>query len=77
MTAHALADDFAKARRIHRRLYPVCKNLFIESNPSPLKAAMARAGLISSDEVRLPLCTLSEAGRKVLFGTLAAYEAKP
>ena len=77
MTAHALANDYAKARRIHRRLYSVCKNLFIESNPSPVKAAMARAGLINSDEVRLPLCPLSEAGRKILFSTLAAYEEKP
>lgn len=76
MVAHALAHDYAKARALHRRLYPVAKTIFIESNPSPIKAGMLRAGLISSDEVRLPLCPMSSANRKILFATLAAYEGK-
>jgi len=74
MTALALKGDYAKARALHRKLYPVFKGIFVESNPSPVKAAMARAGLIASDEVRSPLCALSEAGRKTLFPVLAAYE---
>ena len=76
MVAHALANDYAKARALHRRLYPVFKNIFIESNPSPIKAGMARAGLIGSAEVRLPLCPLTDESRKTLFATLATYEAK-
>lgn len=77
MVAHALAGDYAKARALHQRLYPVFKGIFLESNPSPIKAAMARAGLISTDEVRLPLCPMTAANRKTLFGVLAAYEGKP
>jgi 4-hydroxy-tetrahydrodipicolinate synthase len=73
MTRHALANDFRRAGALHRKLYPLFKAFFIESNPAPIKAAMARAGLIGSDEVRLPLCSLSESGRQALFAALAAY----
>ena len=69
----ALAGDFAKARAAHRKLFPLFKAFFIESNPAPIKLAMARAGLISSEEVRSPLCTLSDASRKTLLAALAAY----
>jgi len=74
MTRHALADDFRKAGVMHRKLYPLFKAFFIESNPAPMKAALARAGIISSEEVRLPLCNLSAANRKALFATLDAYQ---
>ena len=70
----ALAHDYPKARALHRRLYPVFKIIFIESNPAPIKLAMARAGIIGSDEVRLPLSTLSEASRATLFATLKAFK---
>jgi 4-hydroxy-tetrahydrodipicolinate synthase len=73
MTKHALANDFRKAGALHRKLYPLFKAFFIESNPAPMKAALAEAGLISSEEVRLPLCNLSAANRKSLFATLAAF----
>ena len=73
LAALALAGEYAKARALHRRLYPLFKTFFIESNPSPIKFAMARAGLIGSDEVRLPLCPLSAASRKTLLAELAAY----
>ncbi|HVT71576.1 MAG TPA: 4-hydroxy-tetrahydrodipicolinate synthase [Lacunisphaera sp.] len=70
----ALAGDYARARKLHRKLYPLFKAFFIESNPAPVKLAMARAGLISSEEVRSPLCSLSEASRKALLAALAAYQ---
>ena len=70
----ALAPDYPRARALHRRLYPLFKTLFIESNPSPLKMAMRHAGLISSEEVRLPLCPLSAASRKTLLASLAAFK---
>ena len=73
MVAHALAHDYPKARALHRRLYPVFKGIFIESNPAPIKLAMTRAGIIGSDEVRLPLCALSAASRRTLLATLAAF----
>lgn len=70
----ALAHDYPKARALHRKLYPVFKTIFIESNPAPIKLAMARAGIIGSDEVRLPLSTLSEASRSTLLATLKAFK---
>ena len=73
LVAHALAHDYQKARALHRRLYPVFKTLFIESNPSPVKLAMRQTGLIRSEEVRLPLCPLSAASRKTLLASLAAF----
>lgn len=73
LAALALAGDYAKARALHRRLYPLFKTFFIESNPSPVKFAMARAGIIGSEEVRLPLCPLSDASRKTLTVALASY----
>jgi 4-hydroxy-tetrahydrodipicolinate synthase len=39
-----------------------------------MKVALARAGIIGSEEVRLPLCALSAASRKTLLAALAAYE---
>ena len=69
----ALAHDYAKARALHRRLYPVFKTLFIESNPSPVKLAMVEAGIIGSEEVRSPLCPMSAANRKTLLAALAAF----
>lgn len=73
---HALAGDYAKARALHRRLYPVFKTIFIESNPVPIKAAMALAGLIGSEEVRAPLSRLTDANRRTLFGVLDTFAAK-
>lgn len=67
----AAANDFAKATKIHRRMYPVFKTLFIEPNPVPVKVALARAGIIGSAEVRAPLCEMSAANLKVLEQVLA------
>lgn len=74
MVDRALAGDFAAARKIHRKLYPAFKALFIEPNPVPIKAALLRAGLISSAEVRSPLCGMSEANARVLDGVLAKFD---
>lgn len=70
----ALENDFARAARIHRKLYPVFKALFIEPNPVPIKAALVRAGIISSGEVRSPLCEMSPANASVLEKVMAALD---
>jgi 4-hydroxy-tetrahydrodipicolinate synthase len=62
----AQANDLDGASREHRRLYPLFKALFIEPSPAPIKAALADAGIISSEQVRLPLCEMSPANRAVL-----------
>ncbi|HEY0944446.1 MAG TPA: 4-hydroxy-tetrahydrodipicolinate synthase [Opitutaceae bacterium] len=72
LVKHALANDFAKASKVHRQLYPIFKTLFIEPNPVPVKVAMARAGIIGSAGVRSPLCEMSPANEKILFSALEA-----
>ena len=72
MVQLAQRNDFAAATKIHRRLYPLFKALFVEPNPVPLKAALAAAKVISSEEVRLPLCPMGPASRAVLAKALAA-----
>jgi 4-hydroxy-tetrahydrodipicolinate synthase len=59
----------AEAEKLHRRLYPLFRDLFIEANPVPVKTAMARAGWMTA-EVRLPLVPLLEASRAKLEATL-------
>jgi 4-hydroxy-tetrahydrodipicolinate synthase len=68
----ALAGRREEAARLHARLLPVTDALFLESNPAPLKAAMAFAGH-SSDAVRLPLAPASEATRARLAELLPAF----
>jgi 4-hydroxy-tetrahydrodipicolinate synthase len=61
--AHAcLNGDFEAARQIQRRFLPLMNVNFIESNPIPVKAAMAMMGLLQP-VYRLPLCPPSEASR--------------
>jgi 4-hydroxy-tetrahydrodipicolinate synthase len=66
----ALSDRYAQAAKLHRRLYPLFKTLFVEPNPVPVKTAMARAGLISSAEVRSPLCEMTPANETLLADVL-------
>ncbi len=74
MVTLALANDFVAAARIHRRLYPAFKTFFIEPNPVPIKTALARAGIISSAEVRSPLCEMSAANARLLEQVLAKLD---
>jgi 4-hydroxy-tetrahydrodipicolinate synthase len=57
--------DGRKALQIHQKLYPLFKDLFIETNPVPVKAALAMLGLID-EEYRLPLVQMSAANRAAL-----------
>lgn len=72
LTQAALANDYARAGKLHRKLYPTFKALFLEPNPVPVKAALARAGIISSAEVRAPLSSITHENEKILFEALAA-----
>ncbi len=65
------AGDVRKALKLHQALYPLFKDLFIESNPVPVKAALALMG-VGTGEVRLPLVPLSEKSRETLVRTLKA-----
>ncbi|MDZ4743626.1 MAG: 4-hydroxy-tetrahydrodipicolinate synthase [Verrucomicrobiota bacterium] len=61
--------DLDAARRLHERLYPAFKDLFIETNPVPIKAALAIKGLIA-EEYRLPLVPMSAANRAKMVESL-------
>jgi 4-hydroxy-tetrahydrodipicolinate synthase len=61
--------DAARTAELVAWLSPLVRDLFIESNPIPMKAALAAMGLCS-EEVRLPLATLEDASRERLLATL-------
>jgi 4-hydroxy-tetrahydrodipicolinate synthase len=54
MVRRALSGDFAGARELHRRYHALMEINFVESNPIPVKAAMAEMGLLEASW-RLPL----------------------
>ncbi|OOF64669.1 4-hydroxy-tetrahydrodipicolinate synthase [Rodentibacter sp. Ppn85] len=54
------AGELSKAEEINRRLMALHRDLFVESNPIPVKWAAYRLGLIKSPSLRLPLTILSE-----------------
>ena len=71
LTHAVLEGDFVSAARIHAKLLPLFKDLFIETNPVPIKAALAMAGQIE-ETYRLPLVPMAENNRAQLKKTLVA-----
>ncbi|PWU18056.1 MAG: 4-hydroxy-tetrahydrodipicolinate synthase [Verrucomicrobia bacterium] len=59
-----------KALNLHQKYHPLFKDLFIETNPIPVKAALAMMGQIK-EEYRLPLVKMSDANRQTLRRTMA------
>ena len=59
------------ALKLHAKFYPLFKDLFIETNPVPVKAALAMLGLCQ-EEYRLPLVPMSAKNREVLRATMKA-----
>ena len=68
--------DFATALQYHKRYYRLFKDLFIESNPIPVKAAMAMLGIVN-EVYRLPLCEMMPANREKLKNTLEKALNRP
>jgi 4-hydroxy-tetrahydrodipicolinate synthase len=71
MVRLALAGDFAAAGKQHAKLFPLFKDLFIETNPIPVKAALAMMGQIE-EAYRLPLVPMADANKATLRKTLTA-----
>jgi 4-hydroxy-tetrahydrodipicolinate synthase len=61
-----------EARALHRRLLPVHRAMFVETNPGPIKAALADAGRLAP-EVRLPLAWPGEASRARIREAVDAF----
>ena len=67
------SDRRAEALKLHDKYFPVFKDLFIETNPVPVKAALAMLGQIE-EEYRLPLVPMSAPNRQKLRATLRACD---
>src|SRR3954465_14093782 len=70
------SGDLKLAVKLHRKLLPLLKDLFVEPNPVPVKTALGWRGVMSS-QVRLPLCEMSEANQTRLRRTMDDFESKP
>ena len=64
-----MKGDWEAARKMHYDLLPLFKAMFIETNPIPIKAALAMKGLIS-EIYRLPMCCMAAKNRDALAATL-------
>ena len=69
------SGDVKSAENLHRKLFPLFKDLFIEPNPVPVKTALGWRGAMSG-ECRLPLCEMSEANQERLRKSLAEFEQR-
>jgi 4-hydroxy-tetrahydrodipicolinate synthase len=65
----------ARALELHRQLWPIAKALFLETNPGPVKHAMAELGLIASGELRPPLAEVTEDTKTKMAAGIALMRA--
>ena len=66
------AGNHDKAHKLHYKMFPLCRALFIETNPIPIKRAMKWMRLCE-DEVRLPLCAMQPANEKILLQAMKDF----
>ncbi|TLN22421.1 4-hydroxy-tetrahydrodipicolinate synthase, partial [bacterium] len=64
--------EIAAAKDLHYKMAPLARDLFIETNPVPVKTALAMMGRME-ETVRMPLCPLKEESRARLRETIANY----
>src|SRR2546427_8143192 len=76
LTRLALQGDYPAAREIHRRLHPLMEINFVESNPIPVKAALAEMGLLKP-VWRLPLVPPKAEKRARIRAVLESLELVP
>ncbi|VAX16362.1 4-hydroxy-tetrahydrodipicolinate synthase [hydrothermal vent metagenome] len=69
----ATAGDFEAAKRVHYEMADLMRVLFIETNPIPVKAALAMMGKVT-EEIRLPLCPISQMSREKLQSVMKQME---
>ncbi|ODS32608.1 MAG: dihydropicolinate synthase (DHDPS) [Candidatus Scalindua rubra] len=72
MVSNFLNGKIQKSQEVHKKLFPVCKAMFIETNPIPVKTAMRLLGRLNG-EMRLPLCKMSDEHEKQLLNTLKEH----
>jgi len=67
------SGDIKEAKKLHYKCLPLFKNLFIAPNPTPVKTALAEWGIVTNN-VRLPLVTVSEEEKAKILKVLADYQ---
>ena len=72
LTSSFLKGEIENAQRLHNSLFPICKAMFIETNPIPVKTAMKLLGRLNG-EMRLPLCDMSDEHKRQLKIALEKY----
>jgi 4-hydroxy-tetrahydrodipicolinate synthase len=73
MVEAAERGDFAAARAVHDRIYPLMQVNFVETNPVPVKAGMAAMGLLE-EVYRLPMCGPKPESREKILKVLKSLE---
>ena len=73
LTSSILNGEIENAQRLHKSLFPLCKAMFIETNPIPVKTAMKLLGRLNG-EIRLPLCSMSKEHEQQLKKILEEHE---
>jgi 4-hydroxy-tetrahydrodipicolinate synthase len=72
LTSSILKGDIGNSQRLHKNLFPLCKAMFIETNPIPVKTAMKLLGRLNG-EMRLPLGNMSDAHEGQLMEVLKVH----
>ena len=72
MVSAFLEGDLKKAKELHYKTTPLCKAMFIETNPIPVKTAMKFLGRLNG-EFRLPMCPMEKENEPKLKKALKSY----
>ena len=67
------SGNISKAAELHLKSYPMFKALFTSPNPVPVKAVLAKQGLIA-ETVRPPLVKLTDSEKEKLYNSITSYE---
>lgn len=67
-----LSGDIEIAQTAHKKLFPLARSMFIETNPVPVKTAMRLLNRLNG-EMRLPLCRMTDTHEEQLVGVLKQY----
>jgi len=73
ITRKFLANDYVGAKESFLKLFPLCKAMFLETNPIPVKYAAYKRGLCA-DVLRLPMTTLTDINRTILDKAISDFK---
>jgi len=62
----ALSGKISQAAKYHHKLWRLFNDIFVETNPIPIKTALYMAGIIETNDFRLPLCKMNNENKKIL-----------